>query len=283
MNDNRKCGQILTQTEFRQLIVSQGEDGYDLIDVRESDEYEARHLPGARHIPLGEIAARAGEIREDVFTVFYCGRGKRSALAMSMVAATKDASKFYSLDGGIEAWDGETLPGFPRMHSFDTVGSLEDILLRGMNLEKGAERLYEALVKAFQGSSVLKTLQKLYEAEEGHARMLYNMLPKDCASASRPFEELYGEMKGDLLENGESFEEAVGRIQKNTGDKKHLLLELGVDMEYQAYDLYRNLAAQNFNAEVKRALLELASQETQHFRTALNALGQAVAESRKHP
>ena len=36
-----------------------------LLDVREPDEWLAGHAPGALHIPLGELAARTGELPTD--------------------------------------------------------------------------------------------------------------------------------------------------------------------------------------------------------------------------
>ena len=33
-----------------------------VVDVRESGEYAAGHIPDARHIPLGDLAKRAGEL-----------------------------------------------------------------------------------------------------------------------------------------------------------------------------------------------------------------------------
>ena len=42
-----------------------------LVDVREPAEYERRHLPGARHIPLGRLADRAGELDPAAPTVTY--------------------------------------------------------------------------------------------------------------------------------------------------------------------------------------------------------------------
>ena len=99
--------------------------------------------------------------------------------------------------------------------------------------------------------------------------------------AARPYAEVYDELKGDVLENGECFDEAIARVYASSKSARHGLLELGVEMEFQAYDLYRNLAASYPDTEVERVLLELAVQETIHFRLALSALGQAVAEYRR--
>ncbi len=269
----------VTANELRVLMQSRGEAGYELIDVRERDEYEGRHLPGARLIPLSELEGRVGEVRGDRHTVFYCGSGKRSARAAAFVAEARKLPELYSLEGGLAAWDGETLPSFPRLHVFDTTGTVEQIVLRAMDLEKGAERLYGALMHAFEGSSVQGALRKLLHAEEGHAKLLFGVLPQDAAAASQSFDELYGAMTGDLLENGESFEQTAARIRLVPSGKRFLLLELALDMEFQAFDLYRNLAALHPGTDLEETLLKLAAQEKLHFRMVLDSLGLLAAEN----
>ena len=45
------------------LDVSKRRSDLHLLDVREQDEWDAGHIEGAQHIPLGELAARLGEDR----------------------------------------------------------------------------------------------------------------------------------------------------------------------------------------------------------------------------
>ena len=49
-----------------------------LVDVRQPEEYRARHIPGARLVPLGELEARHGELEKDKKIVTYCRSGHRS-------------------------------------------------------------------------------------------------------------------------------------------------------------------------------------------------------------
>ena len=44
---------------------------YNLIDVRTPQEYEQGHLPGARLIPVGELADRLSELDPKKTTVVY--------------------------------------------------------------------------------------------------------------------------------------------------------------------------------------------------------------------
>jgi hydroxyacylglutathione hydrolase len=72
-----------------------------VIDVRARDEWTAGHLPGARHIPLGNLPARLAELPAGPL-VMQCHTGSRSAIAASIVAAR--GREVWNLDGGIAAW-----------------------------------------------------------------------------------------------------------------------------------------------------------------------------------
>ena len=54
-----------------------------LIDVRESEEWDAGHIPGAKHVPRGYLESRIEGAVPDrsADIVLYCASGNRSALA----------------------------------------------------------------------------------------------------------------------------------------------------------------------------------------------------------
>jgi len=59
-------------------------NGIVLLDVRESEEWDAGHIPGAKHVPRGYLESRVeGAIGSDrdQRVVIYCASGQRSALA----------------------------------------------------------------------------------------------------------------------------------------------------------------------------------------------------------
>jgi rhodanese-related sulfurtransferase len=82
-----------------------------IVDVREDGEWAHSRIPGdVRHIPLGELTQRAGEVGE-LPIVFQCRSGVRSLMAaQAFRAAGREA---YSLEGGLVAWDAEGLPVEP--------------------------------------------------------------------------------------------------------------------------------------------------------------------------
>jgi rhodanese-related sulfurtransferase len=101
-------------TEQRDLAPQKAAEMRDaqLIDVRTRAEHEASRLEGARHIPLDELQASAGELDRGRPIVFYCRTGERSAMARdAFVAAGFDA---YSVAGGLLAWAEDGLPLEPQ-------------------------------------------------------------------------------------------------------------------------------------------------------------------------
>lgn len=79
------------------------QSGAVLIDVREQGEYGGDHLPGAIHIPLGEINARADDLPGAVPLIAYCGRGERASSAASLLERA-GFEPVLTLPGGVAAW-----------------------------------------------------------------------------------------------------------------------------------------------------------------------------------
>ncbi|MGK4582166.1 rhodanese-like domain-containing protein [Kitasatospora sp. HPMI-4] len=75
-----------------------------LLDVREQDEWDAGHVDGALHIPIGQVIARIGELPEpDRRLYVLCRVGGRSAQVVQyLVAQGRDA---VNVDGGMYAWE----------------------------------------------------------------------------------------------------------------------------------------------------------------------------------
>ena len=60
-----------TAEEVRAFLREQRAESYNLIDVRQPGEYEEGHLPGARLIPIAELADRLGELDRSKPVVTY--------------------------------------------------------------------------------------------------------------------------------------------------------------------------------------------------------------------
>ena len=93
---------------FARISVGEGKEMMSrndvaVIDVRESHEYNAGHVPNARLIPVASVFARRDEMPRDKDIVFVCAVGQRSALACEMAAAA-GLTRLFNLEGGTEAW-----------------------------------------------------------------------------------------------------------------------------------------------------------------------------------
>lgn len=82
-----------------------------VIDVRDSADYAAGHLPGARNIPLDHIELGGGDLDKlkQKTCLVYCERGSRSAKAQKLLAA-RGFDKVSVLAGGISNWRDAGLP-----------------------------------------------------------------------------------------------------------------------------------------------------------------------------
>jgi rhodanese-related sulfurtransferase len=60
-----------TAEEVRAFLRESNIESYNLVDVRQPEEYECGHLPGARLIPIGELKDRIGELDRSKPTITY--------------------------------------------------------------------------------------------------------------------------------------------------------------------------------------------------------------------
>ncbi|MFD8755080.1 rhodanese-like domain-containing protein [Kitasatospora sp. NPDC059577] len=78
-----------------------------LLDVREQDEWDAGHVDGALHIPLGQVIARLGELPEEKLYVL-CRVGGRSAQVVQYLV--QQGREAVNVDGGMYAWQSAGRP-----------------------------------------------------------------------------------------------------------------------------------------------------------------------------
>jgi sulfur-carrier protein adenylyltransferase/sulfurtransferase len=106
----------VTLTQLATMLASRkaGLKDFELVDVRESGEYDIVRIDGARLIPQGRILAGEAwsELPQDKEIVFLCKAGTRSA---NVLAAAQRAGyqRVSHLDGGILAWVRDVEPDKP--------------------------------------------------------------------------------------------------------------------------------------------------------------------------
>ena len=100
--------QQITQEEAKEMMDTQN---VVILDVREQNEYDGGHIPGAVLLPVGTIdEAVAAEVipDKDSTVLVYCRSGNRSKTASSKLAEL-GYTNIYEF-GGINTWPYETEP-----------------------------------------------------------------------------------------------------------------------------------------------------------------------------
>lgn len=89
------------EVDVRELATTQRE-GVLVVDVRDLSEYVEGHVPGAKLMPLSELASRIDELPLGQRVYVICASGNRSRTAAAVLAAAgRDA---VSVSGGTRAW-----------------------------------------------------------------------------------------------------------------------------------------------------------------------------------
>jgi rhodanese-related sulfurtransferase len=89
-------------------MLSNGDDPV-VLDVREPWEYRQGHVPGAVLIPLGQLAARVGELDPSRPVAAICQSGQRSQSAAALLGQ-QGFKKVYNVLGGTGEWQQAGLP-----------------------------------------------------------------------------------------------------------------------------------------------------------------------------
>lgn len=79
-----------------------------VLDVREDDEWQAGHVDGALHIPMGTLLARIDEVPQDRRVHIMCRVGGRSGQVTQYLAAR--GWDVVNIDGGMLAWEAAGRP-----------------------------------------------------------------------------------------------------------------------------------------------------------------------------
>ncbi len=91
---------IMPEEVYEQLKSNQD---LSIIDVREDDEVAKGMIPGAKHIPLGQISDRTNEIDKNKEHIMVCRSGGRSSKASEILS--NEGFNVRNLVGGMTAWD----------------------------------------------------------------------------------------------------------------------------------------------------------------------------------
>ena len=110
------CGCGAETQGYQQISQEEAKEWMDtreavVLDVREQDEYDGGHIPGAVLLPVGTITAETAAAvipEKDTLVLVYCRSGNRSKPA-SAALAELGYTELYEF-GGINTWPYETEP-----------------------------------------------------------------------------------------------------------------------------------------------------------------------------
>lgn len=253
----------ISQQEAEAFMQERALGEYTLLDVRQDWEYAEAHLPGARHVPLPELADRLAEVPEGLPVLAYCRSGRRSEAAAGLLAGQGYA--VMNIVGGIMAWQGAAAEGPPErgLGWLPEAASLGDVLALAYAMEANLGGFYAEAAARDGDAARAKTFTELARFEEGHKAMVLRLA-----------RELAGGLDADALmaratglaalEGGFTPEEARARFAAS-GAGTVEILEAALAFEAQALDLYLRAAPRMESSEAQRALRELAEEEKRHL------------------
>jgi rhodanese-related sulfurtransferase/rubrerythrin len=249
-----------------------------LVDVRQPEEYEAGHIPGAVLIPLGELENRYGELEKDKRILTYCRLGHRSKAA-AMLLCGLGFKDVQTMDGGIQHWDYEILTGLPKEMPELITGKEEigDIMMIALKSEKGSFEFYLREADKLTYQKAKEMFQRLAQIEQQHMKRIYDLYGTVLGKDSLPaFDQLKTELTTEYLEGGIEINKALLSMEQREFKDELEVLEVALEKEYTSYDFYKRTAGSMGETDTRALLHELASEERNHIDHLLNKMREAV-------
>ncbi len=138
---------VIFPEDFEVYIAGHREGTYQLIDVRQPEEYEQFHLPGSGLIPLPPLSDSTEGLDRARDLIIYCAVGGRSRMAAHFLAR-RGFTRVFHLQGGIEAWELRTAVSPPELHLQFVRGdeSAIEAATIACRFETGIEQFYRAVI-----------------------------------------------------------------------------------------------------------------------------------------
>lgn len=254
-----------TAQKVREFLESAGSGEYSLVDVRQPWEYEQGHLPGARLIPVGQIADRVQELEPDKTTIVYCGAGVRSRAA----AAILDRAGFrevHSMAGGMNAWPGLVAKGVPEagISWFAAAHTRGELTALAWVLEDGTREFYRNMAQALTDRDASALFHELASAEDRHKELLSTLYREAVGAAGDvDFPSILGAYPEEkVMEGGVTLAEAMAW---SSGRSPRELLEFSLSLEAGSYDRYLAMQQRVTDAYPLKLFKALAAEEKRHM------------------
>ena len=260
-NDRNQSGvvEVIFPEDLQIYIAGHVEGTYQLIDVRQPEEYEQSHLPGSRLIPLPMLADSLEQLDRARDLIIYCSVGGRSRMAAQFLAR-RGFHRVLHLQGGIEAWEHRTAATPPELHLQFIRGdeSALEAATIACRFEAGLEQFYRAAIDRSTIAGVRDLLEKLLKAEQTHKHNLVRLLESLGAGPQAPC------VPDGLMEGGLKIDDFLARNDYYLQSAQDCL-ELAMMIEIQALDLYLRMAQTCADAPAKVLFHRLGEDEKAHL------------------
>lgn len=250
--------------DLKEYMERAREGSYLLLDVRQPEEYEQGHLPGARSIPLPELTGALAELKqlEDRDVIVYCEVGGRSLGAAQFLAA-RGVGRVRHLIGGVDAWEERTAAA-PIQLPFEFLRGDEspvEAARIAYRMEDGMERLHRAMMERTDLSELKELLSKLVKAEQAHKSKLTGLLEGrgDASALASPHA-----AEDAIVEGGARFDQFMRENEHRLASVSDYL-DLAMMTETQALDLYLRMADACADPAAREVFFRLSDEEKHHL------------------
>lgn len=91
---------------FKEVVDTEGNNAsVDFINVCTPVEYNEKHIPGVRNVPLDQLEQRIDEFKDKKTIYIHCRSGRRGVTAMERLKALGVTAELVNVEGGMLAWD----------------------------------------------------------------------------------------------------------------------------------------------------------------------------------
>jgi len=210
------------------VVREQMSNGAVIVDVRETEEYAAGHVPGAKHVPRGYLESRIEAAVPDrsQHIVLYCASGNRSAYAARTLIEDLGYGQVESMVGGITLWKDRGYPvEVPRTLTAEQRERYSRHLLLGEVGLEGQQKLLDARVLLL-GAGGLGSPNALYLAAAGVGTL--GIVDSDEVDLSNLQRQVIHTSERLGVPKVESAEQAITALNPDVKVEKHAV-RLGAD------------------------------------------------------
>jgi rhodanese-related sulfurtransferase/rubrerythrin len=251
--------------EVRKIIKERRASDYCLLDVRQPSEYEQRHIPGAKLIPLAELQSKINTIQPNRMTIVYCRSGNRSRSAVGMLNGA-GMDDVYNMEGGILAYNGMVAAGPPEAGVFCFPQNMtpKQLISMAWYIEDGSKNYVGTIKEMIQNIDIKDILTNLYEHKVAHKKTLENLYEKISGESVRDDFPTYVLKKPPkiVMSGCVNVPDAVHWSKDKDASE---ILDFMMALEANTFDLYLKLGREVTSERARSVFMSLSKEEAGHL------------------